>query len=125
MCQSSPVTLFYFAESVICSLGACFFLMFGARPLIPLVKKYYVSFIDDYNKFTWIYLLCPKLEVSKYFLEFQSLVERMLGRKIISLQSDWGGEYEKLNSFLRQVDISHHVSCPHTHQQNGYVERKH
>jgi transposase InsO family protein len=99
--------------------------MFGARPLIPLVKKYYVSFIDDYNKFTWIYLLRPKLEVSKYFLEFQSLVERMLGRKIISLQSDWGGEYEKLDSFLRQVDISHHVSCPYTHQQNGYAEWKH
>jgi hypothetical protein len=25
-------------------------------------KKYYVSFIDDYNKFTWIYLLCRKSE---------------------------------------------------------------
>jgi hypothetical protein len=33
-------------------------------------KKYYVSFIDDYSKFTWIYLLCHKSEVSKYFLEF-------------------------------------------------------
>jgi hypothetical protein len=54
-------------------------------------KKYYVSFIDDYSKFTWIYLLCHKSEVSKYFLEFQTLAERMLGRKIISLQSDWGG----------------------------------
>jgi hypothetical protein len=50
-----------------------------------------VSFIDDYSKFTWIYLLCHKSEVSKYFLEFQTLAERMLGRKIISLQSDWGG----------------------------------
>jgi hypothetical protein len=33
-------------------------------------KKYYVSFIDDYNKFTWIYLLCHKSEVFQYFLEF-------------------------------------------------------
>jgi hypothetical protein len=38
-------------------------------------KKYYVSFIDDYSKFTWIYLLHHKSEVSKYFLEFQKLVE--------------------------------------------------
>jgi hypothetical protein len=69
------------------------FLMFGVRPLILLVKKNYVSFIDGYSKFTWIYLLHHKYKVSKYFLEYQSLVERMLGHKIISLQSDWGGKY--------------------------------
>jgi hypothetical protein len=63
-------------------------------------KQYYVSFINDYSKFTWIYLLRHKSEVSKYFLEFQQLVERMTGRKIITVQSNWGGEYEKLNSFF-------------------------
>jgi hypothetical protein len=63
-------------------------------------KKYYVSFINDYSKFTWIYLLRSKSEVLKYFLEFQCLVERRFDRKIITVQSDWGGEYEKLNSFF-------------------------
>jgi hypothetical protein len=63
-------------------------------------KKYYVSFINDYSKFTWIYLLRSKSEVLKYFLEFQRLVERRFDRKIITVQSDWGGEYEKLNSFF-------------------------
>jgi hypothetical protein len=41
------------------------------------------------------------------------------------MQSDWGGEYEKLNSFFTRIGITHHVSCPHTHQQNGFTERKH
>jgi hypothetical protein len=54
-------------------------------------KKYYVSFIDDYRKFTWIYLLRHKSEVFQYFLEFQALVECMFNRKIITVQSDWGG----------------------------------
>jgi hypothetical protein len=49
----------------------------------------------------------------------------MLGHKIIIVQSDWGGEYDKLNSFFRSICISHHVSCPHTHQQNSAVEHKH
>ncbi|WVZ64164.1 hypothetical protein U9M48_013727 [Paspalum notatum var. saurae] len=40
------------------------------------------------------------------------------------MQTDWGGEYEKLNSFFNKVGISHRVSCPHAHQQNG-AERKH
>jgi hypothetical protein len=63
-------------------------------------KKYYVSFIDDYSKFTWIYLLRHKSEVFKHFAEFQSLVEQMLNHKILVVQSDWGGEYEKLNFLL-------------------------
>jgi hypothetical protein len=55
-------------------------------------KKYYVSFIDDYSKFIWTYLIRHKYEVSKYFFEFQKLVERMLHKKIIDVQSDWSGE---------------------------------
>jgi histone deacetylase 1/2 len=35
------------------------------------------------------------------------------------------GEYEKLNGFFQKVGITHHVSCPHAHQQNGSAERKH
>ena len=53
-------------------------------------KNYYVSFIDDFSKFTWIYLLKHKSEVFQKFQEFQNLVERSLGRKIISMQTDGG-----------------------------------
>ena len=41
------------------------------------------------------------------------------------MQTDWGGEYQKLNSFFKRIGITHHVSCPHAHQQNGSAERKH
>jgi hypothetical protein len=41
------------------------------------------------------------------------------------MQTEWGGEYEKLNSFFNKIGISHLVSCPHAHQQNGVAERKH
>jgi histone deacetylase 1/2 len=41
------------------------------------------------------------------------------------MQTNWGGEYEKLNAFFQKVGITHHVSCPHAHQQNGSAERKH
>jgi hypothetical protein len=86
--------------------------------------KYYVSFVDNYSKFTWIYLLKHKSEVLQKFHDFQSLIERLFDRKNISVQNDWGGEYEKLNSFFTNIGISHHVSCPHAHQQNGSVEIK-
>jgi hypothetical protein len=88
-------------------------------------KNYYASFIDDFSKFTWLYLLGHKFEVFKFFKEFQCLVEHMFNRKILAMQTDLGGEYEHLNSFFRTIGIYHHVFCPHTHQHNGVAERKH
>ena len=41
------------------------------------------------------------------------------------MSSQTGGEYRNLNTFFQKLGISHHVSCPHTHQQNGAAERKH
>jgi hypothetical protein len=88
-------------------------------------NNYYVNFIDNYSKFTWIFLLKHKSEVFAKFHIFQQHIERLLNRKIKSMQAGWGGEYQKLNSFFSKIGISHLVSCPHTHQQNGAAERKH
>jgi histone deacetylase 1/2 len=87
--------------------------------------NYYVSFIDTYSRFTWLYLIKHKSDVFDVFLQFQSHVERLLNRKIVHVQSDWGGEYIKLDAFFHKIGVSHRVSCPHTHQQNGSAERKH
>jgi histone deacetylase 1/2 len=99
--------------------------VWGPAPTSVGRHDYYVSFIDDYSKFTWIYLLKKKSDVFSAFVNFQKLVERKLDCKILTVQSDWGGEYVKLNHFFQTQGISHHVSCPHAHQQNGSAERKH
>ena len=36
-----------------------------------------------------------------------------------------GGEFRPLNTISSQQRISCRISCPHTHQQQGSVERKH
>ncbi|WVZ90565.1 hypothetical protein U9M48_036856 [Paspalum notatum var. saurae] len=99
--------------------------VWGPAPRSVGGRNYYVSFIDDFSKFTWIYLLKFKSEVFEKFHEFQTLVERLFNRKIIAMQTDWGGEYQKLHTFFNKIGISHHVCCPHAHQQNGSAERKH
>lgn len=96
----------------------------------PAVKyvggfTYYVSFNDSYRKFKWIYLMKNKSDVESIFIQFQQHIERFFNKKILCVQSDWGGEYCHLNSFFNKIGIQHRVSCPHTHQQNGSVERKH
>jgi hypothetical protein len=88
-------------------------------------KKYYVSFIDDFSKFTCVYLLHFKSEVFQKFTEFQTMVERLFNIKLLAIQTDGGGEYQKMISFLAQKGIIHYLSCPHVHQQNGPAKRKH
>ena len=46
--------------------------------------EYYVTFIDDHSRKTWIYLLKSKKseEVLQRFREFKALVEKQTGRKI-------------------------------------------
>lgn len=56
---------------------------------------YYVIFVDDYCRRTWIYFLKQKesSEVLSKFKEFKALVENQSGKKIKNLRSYNGGEY--------------------------------
>ena len=65
--------------------------VWGPAQLSVSGHEYYVSFIDAYSRFTWIYLLKHKSDVFNVFLQFQAHVERLLDHKIIHVQSDWGG----------------------------------
>jgi hypothetical protein len=51
--------------------------------------KYYVSFVDDFSRYTWIYLIKHKSDVEQIFYDFQHHVERLLDTKIRAIQSDW------------------------------------
>jgi histone deacetylase 1/2 len=53
-------------------------------------NNYYVSFIDAYSRFTWLYLIKRKSDVFDVFIQFQAHVERLLKHKIVHVQSDWG-----------------------------------
>jgi histone deacetylase 1/2 len=45
--------------------------------------NYYVSFIDAYSCFTWLYLFKRKSDVFDVFVQFQTHVERLLDHKIL------------------------------------------
>ena len=52
---------------------------------------YYVSFINDFSRNTWIHLLRKKYEVFDRFKEFKALVENQTNQKINVLRRDNGG----------------------------------
>ena len=52
--------------------------------------KYFLTFIDDYSRHTWVYFLKLKSEVCNMFLGYKALVEKQSGHQIIKLRSDNG-----------------------------------
>lgn len=123
--QEPSAPLFEYSYSFTSTSWSNLFWCLGAAPISIGQHTYYVSFINDFSKYTWIYLLQKKSDVFHVFQDFQKLVERKFTKKIVSMQSDWGGKHEKLKSFFQRIGISHRVSCPHAHQQNDAIERKH
>ena len=53
---------------------------------------YYVSFIDDFSRNTWIYLLRNKSKLFSKFKEFKALVKNRSKKKIKVLRTDNGEE---------------------------------
>ena len=86
-------------------------------------KKYFVTFIDDFSKFYYIYLLHSKDEVLRKFMVYKTEVENQCNVKIKRLRSYRGGEYH-FQEYCENVGIIHETSTPYTPQQNGVAERK-
>ena len=55
---------------------------------------YYMIFVDDATRKTWIYFLKHKSEAFDAFKKWKALVETETGLKVKCFRSDNGGEYE-------------------------------
>ena len=88
-------------------------------------NRYFVTFIDDYSRKLWIYLLKRKSEVFDVFKNFKVLAERQSDEKLKLLRSDGGGEYtsNEFHEFCQTTGIIHEVVAPYTPQHNGTAER--
>jgi transposase InsO family protein len=56
-------------------------------------SSYFVSFIDDFSRKVWVYMLKKKSDVFTVFKQFRALVENITGRTIKCLRTDNGGEF--------------------------------
>lgn len=86
---------------------------------------YFLTCVDAYSRYTWIYPLKLKSHTLTTFQNFKSMVELQFKFKIKAVQTDGGGEFRPFTKYLTELGITHRFTCPHTHHQNGSVERKH
>jgi transposase InsO family protein len=86
---------------------------------------YYVSFIDEFLRNTWIYFLRNKSKVFDMFKEFKALVENQTEIKIKVLRTDNGREFfgNEFEELCKKCGIERKNNTPYTPQHNGVVER--
>ena len=89
-------------------------------------SRWFVTFIDDHTRITWVFLMKEKSEVAQLFQYFHNMVKTQFQACIQVLRTDNGREYynSELGSYLQKHGIVHQSSCVNTPQQNGVAERK-
>ena len=87
--------------------------------------KYFVTFTDDYTRYTITYLLKSKDEVTDKFIKYKELVEKQTYRQMKHFRTKNGGEFmnKRLNDYMKSNGIWHKKTIPYTPEQNGVAER--
>ena len=91
------------------------------RVTSKLSFRYFVSFVDDNSRVTWLYLLKSRSEIYSTFKTFYSETKNQINSDIKVLRSNNAKEYSDSNfrQFLEQNEILHQSFCVYTPQQNG------
>ena len=78
-------------------------------------KKYFITFIDDSTRYCHVYLLQSKDTALDAFKVYKNEVENQLSKKIKSVRSDRGGEYDApFNEFCKEHGIIHQTIAPYS-----------
>lgn len=85
---------------------------------------YFLTIVDNYNRFTWLFLMKLKGETRTCITNFINYVQTQFSAKIKTIRSDNGLEFNML-SYFATLGILHQRSCVETPQHNSVVERKH
>ena len=94
---------------------------------VPSLSRpiYFLTFIDDFSRKSWVYFLKNKSEVFSIFQIFKSFVENEFGKKIKNLRLDNGGNLLRINLKHFYPNMVFNTKILYlTHQQNGVTKRR-
>ncbi|KAH9679839.1 hypothetical protein KPL71_026297 [Citrus sinensis] len=85
---------------------------------------YFITFIDDFSRKVWVYVLKHKSEAFEKFKDWLTLIENQTERRVKRLRIDNGLEYccNDFEQLCIKKGIARHKTVRHTPQQNGLVE---
>lgn len=76
-------------------------------------SKYFLLFIDDCSRMSWVYFLTNKSEAFENFRKFKAFVEKQSGACIKTLHTNHGGKFLsiKFNLFCKENGIHREMTA--------------
>ncbi|RVW56172.1 Retrovirus-related Pol polyprotein from transposon TNT 1-94 [Vitis vinifera] len=99
-------------------------------------QQYFITFIDDYSRYGYLFLIHEKSQSLDVFKTFKAEVELQLNKRIKSVRSDHGGEYYgrydgsgeqhpgPFAKYLEECGIVPQYTMPGSPSMNGVAERR-
>jgi len=94
-------------------------------PTTIMGGRYFVTFMDDYSRKVWVYILKNRSQVLSIFKNFSEMVENQGQEKIQKFLCDNAAEYtsDEFQAFCSSKGIELTHSSPYAPYQNGIAER--
>ncbi|CAI7929115.1 unnamed protein product [Closterium sp. NIES-54] len=101
--------------------------VWGPAPCLgPERERFFLVVVDDYSRYTTVFPLAKKSELTSTQIMWLLTTESTRGRRVSCLHSDRGGEFRSgiLAGFCLEQGISQSWTLPESPQQNGVAERR-
>ncbi|CAI7886529.1 unnamed protein product [Closterium sp. NIES-54] len=101
--------------------------VWGPAPRLgPEREHFFFVVVDDYSRYTTVFPLAKKSDVTSTLIRWLLTTEGTRGRRVSYLHSDRGGEFRSgiLAGFCREQGIRQTWTLPESPQQNGVAKRR-
>jgi hypothetical protein len=101
--------------------------LFGPTPYTSIGgNKYGFVIMDNYTRYTWVFILVDKSDVFATFKSFVKRIHNEFETTIKRVRSDNGSEFKntRIDELCDEFRIRHQFSAKYTLQSNDLVERK-
>lgn len=87
-------------------------------------ERYFITFTDDASRFTWLFLLQSRSQVTETYIQLENHLKTQFGFTIKKVHSDDATEHKPLATYLASKGTVWDPTPPYTKQLNSVAEIK-
>ncbi|TXG48817.1 hypothetical protein EZV62_024692 [Acer yangbiense] len=96
--------------------------LWGPAPMLSTEGyRYYISFVDSFSRFVWVFPLRLKSEAFNVFVQFHKMVELQFNTKLQCLQTDMGKEFLPILTYFKSLGVNYRATSSSSYSLPTFV----